>query len=322
MKKTIKSVSSAVAMLLLLTLTMLHATAQHNYKELAGNAFRYNRQAPLQLQQKLVSEEDGVEKYSISFSNSLGDVATGYLYVPLLAGKKAGIILQHGMPGNAEGQTPRANYYARQGAVVIALNSPWARNRPNAVFTLTPTDSSDQVAYIIELRRAIDVLQSRPEVDPERIGFVGISHSSAMGLLLAVADERLKACVLAVGDGGPVSALTSTGRKLGILEGMPKEASQRWLKAMQPVEPINYGALADGSKVFFQNGLKDQVVPAADAKAMHERVGNRAKVKWYDMGHRLTPEAYADQLSWFSEKLGMAKPTEETKQGPKFTASN
>ena len=45
--------------------------------------------------------------------------------------------------------------------------------------------------------RGIDYLQSRPEVDPERIGCVGLSFGGTMTTYLTALDERIKAAVVA-----------------------------------------------------------------------------------------------------------------------------
>jgi len=49
--------------------------------------------------------------------------------------------------------------------------------------------------------RAVDLLQSRPEVDPERIGVTGISGGGAMSWWLGAADERVKVVAPVCGTG-------------------------------------------------------------------------------------------------------------------------
>ena len=53
---------------------------------------------------------------------------------------------------------------------------------------------------IIDLRRAVDLLASRSDVDPERIAYLGVSYGGMMGGLLASIEDRLQAYVLIVGD--------------------------------------------------------------------------------------------------------------------------
>jgi len=49
--------------------------------------------------------------------------------------------------------------------------------------------------HIQDGQAAIDVLSSRPEVDPDRIGCIGNSYGGRTTMWLTVFDERIKACV-------------------------------------------------------------------------------------------------------------------------------
>jgi len=55
------------------------------------------------------------------------------------------------------------------------------------------------VQTVIDLRRAVDVVLSRPGVDPKRIGFVGHSFGATWGGVLAGVEKRIKAYVLMAG---------------------------------------------------------------------------------------------------------------------------
>ncbi|HCU38175.1 MAG TPA: acetylxylan esterase [Armatimonadetes bacterium] len=49
---------------------------------------------------------------------------------------------------------------------------------------------------VYDTMRAIDYLQGRPEVDPKRIGCLGISGGGLVTLFSAAMDERIKACLV------------------------------------------------------------------------------------------------------------------------------
>jgi dienelactone hydrolase len=61
---------------------------------------------------------------------------------------------------------------------------------------------------IKDLQRAVDVLRSRPNVDADRIAYVGFSWGGATGALFVGIERRLKAAALVVGHGGQVSHAT------------------------------------------------------------------------------------------------------------------
>lgn len=55
---------------------------------------------------------------------------------------------------------------------------------------------------VIDYRRAMDYLETRKEIDREKIGLIGISLGAFQGGVLAGVDERVKVPVLIVGGAG------------------------------------------------------------------------------------------------------------------------
>ena len=64
-----------------------------------------------------------------------------------------------------------ARSYAQYGAVVVAIDAPFARRAGPPVRFLAQ-DRAEQIQLIRELQRAVDVLRSRPNVDDDRIAYV------------------------------------------------------------------------------------------------------------------------------------------------------
>jgi len=50
-----------------------------------------------------------------------------------------------------------------------------------------------------DVSRAIDYLETRPEIAPDRIAFMGVSWGAAMAPIFVALEPRFKACVLLVG---------------------------------------------------------------------------------------------------------------------------
>ena len=121
-------------------------------------------------------------------------------------GPFAGLIVQHGLPGDKFQMLPLAEDFARTGAVVVAIDAPWARREELPDFS--ERDRADQIQLMVDLRRAVDLLQSRDSVDDDRIAYLGVGYGGAMGGLLAGIEDRVAAFVLDVGDGGLVSHFT------------------------------------------------------------------------------------------------------------------
>lgn len=294
---------------LLLSLLAVPAGAQ----ELPLHLFAYDRAAPLEVQAEPIGREDGVSIERIGFASPGGGRATGRLFVPEGGGPFAGVILAHGMPGSAEDFTGRALYIARHGAVVLALDAPFAR-REGPPITLTPRDSAEQVQLIVDLQRAVDVLLARPDVDSARLAYVGRSYGGATGALFAGVERRLATYVLAVADGGVTTRFRQPdGPRLDL----PAERVQGWLNAMEPIEGIRWIHRAN-APILFQNARRDAFVSVEAAEALHAAVTGEKEVRWYDTEHALDAQAYVDQLAWLARTVGTTPPGPEDAAGPQI----
>ena len=228
------------------------------------------------------------------------------LIVPDGKGPFPGIVLMHGMPSDRKAMLPAGDLLSRMGAAVILIDAPFARprNAGRDPLTLSAQDREEQIQLIVDLRRAVDILLERPEVDRERLAYYGVSYGGAMGGLLAGVEDRLVAYVLVVGDGGLVTHSTgSEDWPDGELFRLPEARRQAWLEAMWPVEPLHYVGQAAPAALLFQNGTQDALVPAAGA-LVYQAAGSEPKtVLWYEAGHGLPPEAMRDAVDWLGPFL-------------------
>jgi uncharacterized protein len=286
-----------------------------------ASIFAYDASAPLDLRDSLVETRDGVEVHEISFASPKGGRATGFLLVPRGDGPFAGVVQMHGAPGNAretiEGGGMTA---AAHGAVVIAIDAPWARRGDPPLTFDAATDSADQVQLIVDLQRAVDVLLARPDVDRDRLAFVGGSYGGAQGALFAGVERRLRTYVLFVPDGGMVSHFTGPDDAQGPLGQMPAAVRERWLAAMTPIEPIHWIARAN-APILFQSGRRDPLIPVSDAEAIHAAYGGEKEVKWYDAGHGLNAQARLDRLEWLHRTVGTTPPTDAERAAARSAAT-
>ncbi|MBI2424759.1 MAG: dienelactone hydrolase family protein [Candidatus Hydrogenedentes bacterium] len=131
-----------------------------------------------------------------------------YLLIPRkIRGKTAAVLCLHQTvtPGKAitvlEGKSPNDQYaheLAERGYVTLAPDYPgfgdYTKCDPYALHYVSTT-----MKGIWNHMRCIDVLQSLPEVDGERIGSIGHSLGGHNTLFLGVFDERVKAMVTSCG---------------------------------------------------------------------------------------------------------------------------
>src|SRR5207245_6126715 len=121
--------------------------------------------------------QDSFQIHHSSITSPRGGRPTGLLFVPqhrVPPVPLPGIVMRHGMPGKAEDVSWVSANITYHGAIVVALDAPFARREGTAV-QFTSQDSVEQVQLIVDLQRAFDLLTARPDVDAGRLAFVGRS---------------------------------------------------------------------------------------------------------------------------------------------------
>ncbi|MFF4764629.1 alpha/beta hydrolase [Streptomyces sp. NPDC001292] len=132
------------------------------------------------------------ERTDVEFTAEGGATLRGWLFVPDGPGPHPAITMAHGYAGVKEHGLERfAKAFADDGFVVLLHD-----HRNFGASDGTPRQDVDPWQQITDWRRAISFLESRPEVDAERIGLWGTSYAGGHALVLGATDRRLR-CVVA-----------------------------------------------------------------------------------------------------------------------------
>jgi uncharacterized protein len=266
--------------------------------------FAYDVNAPLNLQKTVESVAGAVEVSAISYDSPAGGRVTGLLFIPLQrTSARPGIVLMHGSPSRARDVAPYATSLASYGAVVIAIDAPFAR-RAGTPLQMTTQDRDEQIQLMKDLQRAVDVLRAQPNVDRDRIAYVGISFGGATGVQFAAIEHRIKAAALLVANAGLVTHTTQPGN-LAYLASLTCATRAAWFRAMIPIEAIRFIGFTKPTPLLFQSGQKDEFISLADAQALHNAAPEPKKILWYDAGHNLTPQATNDTHDWLVQQIGL-----------------
>jgi uncharacterized protein len=271
--------------------------------------FDYDRRQPLATTTQQTREEaDGITVASITYASPKGGEVPALVVLPSARGPFPGVIVQHGMPDTKEGMPSAGIDLARTGAVVLLIDAPFNRRQQGRVrsepLTFTPKDRDEQIQLIVDLRRAVDLLVARRDVDTARLAYYGVSYGAAMGGLLAGVEHRLKAYVLAVGDGGLVSHFTGPDdANRPEVVSFPAEQRERWLQAMRPIEPINFIGRAAPAALLFQAGTKDELIPQQNTRRYYQAASQPKQLRWYDAGHFLNCAARKDMMAWLARHI-------------------
>jgi dienelactone hydrolase len=228
----------------------------------------------------------------------MGGRVTGYLVLPPVKGRKPAVIYMHGSGGNRTQFLAPAGWMASRGVVAMTLDSPEARAPQEIKPGLEGVRQQRAltVQAIVELRRAVDLLRSRPDVDPKRIAFVGWSYGARIGALLAGVEHRITSFDLYSGGAVPPSEYARVA---------PKNLRAPIAAILATIDPLHYVAKASPSAVFFQDGTKDKTVPHKALAGLYAAASKPKSIRWYNQGHEPTRQAYIDGIAWLSQRLGL-----------------
>jgi dienelactone hydrolase len=132
------------------------------------------------------------ERRDVEFEAEGAVTLRGWLFLPDGPGPRPAITMAHGYAGVKEhGLELFARAFADDGFVVLAHD-----HRSFGASDGEPRRDVDPWRQIADWRRAISFLESRPEVDPQRIGLWGTSYAGGHAIVLGATDRRLR-CVVA-----------------------------------------------------------------------------------------------------------------------------
>jgi dienelactone hydrolase len=236
--------------------------------------------APLHSSEQVVKETSDYKQLRIEFDGINADRVPGFLYLPQKEKlKRPAVLLQYGSGGhkNSGYIVEFAHQFVARGFVVLTIDAPLRGERApkeKRAFNWLDLDLGRNlfVQYLGDYSRAVDYLVTRPEVDPERIGYVGISWGAITGITYVAYDPRIKTMVSMVGGGNLMSRL-------------PGEVPDKLKEIIAQLDPVNTISRVAPRPLLLLNVTHDQLIPRLCAEAIHKAAGKGAKVVWLETDH-------------------------------------
>jgi predicted esterase len=246
--------------------------------------------------------QDGVESQLLVVQTPFGYRRTAELFSPQREEPSAAILYVHWYEpssplSNRSQFVEEAREMAGCGAACLLIETLWSD--PDFFLKRTQADDiQNSMEEVVNIRRAMDLLLSQPNVDAKRFAFVGHDFGGMYGVLAGSVDQRPSHyVVMAATPRFPDWYLYAPK-----LEGEAREAFIRQFSALDPIAHVPNLAPAP---VLFQFGTDDPHVPKERAEEFLEAAKDPRGIKWYESGHGLNEAATQDRKNWLKENLAL-----------------
>ncbi|HSB75013.1 MAG TPA: hypothetical protein VLC12_05140, partial [Terriglobales bacterium] len=175
-----------------------------NYGDLLPR-FSYDSRSGIELRETNVEKRGSVRLIELNYAGDSGDRVPAYLLIPPGNGPFPAIIWGHwlmkGSPlANKDEFLEEALVLAEHSGVVsVLIDAPQVRHdfvEEKGLMESVKQQSEAGSHQVIDLRRAVDLLLLRRDVDRKRIAYVGHSWDAHVGAILAGVEDRICCYVL------------------------------------------------------------------------------------------------------------------------------
>lgn len=269
--------------------------------------FDYDASQPLDVRERSVEEREGLAIHDLSYASPNGGRVPAFLVLPEGAGPFPAVVFQHGGGADRRDFLSHALEMARRGAASLLPSAPFARPGPDTPARGGPGDRDINVQTVVDLRRGVDLLVSRPDIDPTRLAFVGHSFGATIGGILAGVERRIGSFVLSAGRPAPSEFVQTSKHPWAdsLRSALSPEELQSYVDLVRDQDPIHFVRNAAPAALYFQYGLRDEIVPIEEGRRYHAAASEPKDFRWYEAGHNLNEEARDDRLGWVSKRLGL-----------------
>jgi len=286
----------------------------------------YDTSEPLGFKERDEERHKGVTVYDVEYQSS-GYAVLSWLVMPDGQGLFPAVLYAHDHT-NTRGRDwflEDAIALAREGYAGLLITGPDTREPFLPLGTASAqADLKGTLLYARDLRRGLDLLETLPEIDATRIGFVGYRWGAWAGANLSSVEDRIDAYVLmSGGQGYPCTRSDASGSTCHVTDDFafagidswpttPPDFEQYLLDTMA-INTISYVNHSEGAAFLFQFGRGDERASAPTVRTLFVAAPEPKTLRWYEEGHDLgcystatcdaDAEAYVFHRTWLQENV-------------------
>jgi 2,6-dihydroxypseudooxynicotine hydrolase len=214
------------------------------------------------------------------------------------------VVMCMGLDSTKEEVHDYENRFLKRGVATLAFDGP-GQGEAEYDFAICPE-------YERPVKAVIDYLETRSDIDIERVGIWGLSFGGYYAPRAACFEKRIKACI----------AISGAYQRSSSFEGRPKTNAQAFLVRSKSTNFEEAGRVAARASlkgiaknitcpIYIVAGGRDRLTPATEARKLAAEVSGPCVVSVIEEGTHVVHNVwyrYRDQTAdWMAVQLGVAK---------------
>lgn len=241
-------------------------------------AFGYDRDLPFDAERRTVREADSLKLERFELTSRNDQRVPGLLLSdPNAAGPRPLVLVGH--PGTLDKAADYVLWPAQQwvarGAICATIDQAGHGERAQRPVTMDdfrnwPMRRLDQsLQTAVDWMRALDWLSALPEIDAERVGFVGFSMGGMRGAPFVGLDQRVRAAAFCISGASTLGGSDSPAAQL----------------ASRLTDPGVYAPLTEGRPILVVAGERDDLVTPEATQRFYDLLPGPKEIVWLPCGH-------------------------------------
>jgi cephalosporin-C deacetylase-like acetyl esterase len=280
--------------------------------------YAYDRSLPLNATLKVLDKNASRVRYSLEYDSIHDQRVTAILAIPArFQPQYPAVILVHGSGGDKDTFyiAAASEILTRQGYATLSIDTQYhgSRTRKGRSGEIHMPDSYTMrdawVQSVVDIRRAVDFLEGRSDIDTHKIGYLGFSQGGMLGAVTGGVEARISCFCLAVPGGGLMDIVKNLDKYPFIRAHWPVNVTPEVMHKVEEVtavtDPIYFVGRIQPRPLLIIRAQDDEVIPPAAYDALIQAAhAGPDQVKVWQSGHVLNPNALFDIRGFFQANFG------------------
>jgi dienelactone hydrolase len=274
--------------------------------------FDYDLSSPVEAISSLVERPIQDDLHDLSYRLPGGlEKGRAWLMVPRQSGPFPFVVALHGGGQDRDAFLAEAGLTAELGMASLLIDLPQARAFPD--FSRPDQDQEKFAQTVITVRRGLDYLALRADIDMRRGAIVGFSFGAWIASIVAAVDARPQRAVFIAG----VPRMSEFWRTslhpdvLRVRQGLEPGVMDNYAEASKWIDASECLQRCSNIPLLFQFGAGDELITQEHVRQFTPYVCGTNQLKVYESGSHyqmiLNPDARRDRLSWLRNQLAQSK---------------